>query len=254
MNARRTLSFCILALLAAGTISAVDSDAVARANSQIAKGDVALQKSEYAAAEKRYRKASQIAPEVPSAYLGLGAALVGQQQYAAALESLAEAERRYLAYDQLVEESGRRAIASMEETELKVETITGTYKVDQHGPTNQILSTRHVAELNLSGDSSIPATLYYLQGVASLRTGQKIAGIERLERCLEIDDAHGLAHYNLAVALFSIDRIDEAADHLKSAVAEGIQPPQQLVADIEVRSRERALADGSSPIAGPRIE
>jgi tetratricopeptide (TPR) repeat protein len=254
MRSRSTVTFSILALLMGGSVSAVDTDAVVRANAQIAKGDVALKKSHFADAERRYRKASEIAPEIPSAHLGLGASLVGQQRYVEAIDSLAEAERRFIEYDRLVEESGRRAIASMEDTELKVETITGTYKVDQHGPSNQLLSTRQVAELNFSDESSIPATLYYLQGVASLRTGQKIAGIEKLERCLEIDGAHGLAHYNLAVALFSINRVEEAADHLEVAIAEGVQPPRQLVADIEARSRERALADASSPAADARTD
>jgi hypothetical protein len=60
--------------------------------------------------------------------------------------------------------------------------------------------------------------------------------------------------YNLAVALFSIDRIEEAADHLELAMAEGVEPPHQLVTDMEARSREQALADGSSPTSGLRTE
>jgi tetratricopeptide (TPR) repeat protein len=254
MTVRRAVMFTVLVLLTAGSSLAVDSDAVARANAQIARGDVDLKKSNYTEAEKRYRKAAEIAPEIPSAYLGLGASLVGQRRYDEALEVLAEAESLYVEYDRLAEESSRLAIASMEDTERKVETLTETYKVDQHGPSNQLLSTRQVAELNFSGESSIPAHLYYLQGVASLRTGQKVAGIEQLQHCLEIDRTHGLAHYNLAVALLSINRIEEAADHLEKATTEGVEPPQQLVAEIDARSRERALAGASHPAAGQKVD
>lgn len=254
MTVRKTVTFTVLVLLTAGASLAVDSDAVARASAQISKGDADLKKSNYTEAERRYRKAAEIAPEIPSAYLGLGASLVGQRRYDEALEALTEAENRYVEYDRLVEESGRLAIAGMEDTERKVETLTGTYKVDQHGPSNQLLSTRQVAELNFSGESSIPAQLYFLQGVASLRTGQKVAGIENLQHCLEIDNTHGLAHYNLAVALLSINRIEEAADHLEKAMAEGVEPPQQLVAEIDARSRERALADASQPAAGQKVD
>jgi len=81
MAMSRTLMFAVLALLIAGVSPAVDSDAVARANAQIAKGDAALKKSDFNDAEKRYRKAVEMAPEVPSAHLGLGASQVGQRRY-----------------------------------------------------------------------------------------------------------------------------------------------------------------------------
>jgi Flp pilus assembly protein TadD len=99
--------------------------------------------------------------------------------------------------------------------------------------------------MNLSEASSIPAHLYYLQGVASIRTGQKVAGIERLERCLSIDGNHGLAHYNLAVALYSIERFPEAGRHIQDAIAAGIEPPPELIAEIEARSLEKSVADAS---------
>ncbi len=245
MSTKRTILLVAVGLLISGASWAVDSDAIARAGSRVVKGDAALQKSDFVTAETHYRKAVEFAPELPPAHLGLGAALVGQRRYAEALEALAEAERRYIEYDKLFAESGHRAIDSMQETERQLENFKETYGVFQRGPKNQILTQRQVVEMNVTNDSPVPAHLFYLQGVALLRTGDKVSGIERLDRCLAIDGGHGLAHHNLAVALYSLGRYQEAARHLEQAIAAGVEPPAGLVAEIEARTREQSLADAS---------
>ena len=253
MATRRIVTLAILGLLISVTCWAVDSDAVARATAQVSKGDAALTKGSYPEAEKHYRKAAEIAPNVPTAYLGLGAALVGQKRYVEALAALGEAESRFIEYEIQHRESGRQAIEGMQDTERQLATFMDTYGVFQRGPSNQILTQRQVVEMNLSEASSIPAHLYYLQGVASLRTGQKVAGIERLERCISIDGNHGLAHYNLAVALYSIERFPEVGRHIQDAIAAGIEPPPELIAEIETRSRERSLADAMKTSSGGQV-
>jgi tetratricopeptide (TPR) repeat protein len=253
MATKRIVVFTILGLLVSVTSWSIDSDAVARATARVSKGDAALTRGNYSEAEKHFRKATECAPEVPTAYLGLGAALVGQKRYVEALDALAKAEQRYIEYEQMSQESGRRAIDSMQNTEEKLETFMGTYKVFQRGPSNQILSQRQVTEMNITDASVIPAHLYYLQGVAFLRTDQKVGGIERLERCISINDNHGLAHYNLAVALYSLEHFPEAGRHIEAAIDAGIEPPPELIAEIETRSRERSLADASKPPSGEQV-
>jgi tetratricopeptide (TPR) repeat protein len=238
MALRKVLLSMTLALLMAAISGAVDSDAVARAAARVTKGDSALIKGNYGEAEKCYRKAVEFAPELPSAYLGLGAALVGQRRYGEALEALAEAEQRFIEYEKLLAESARLGIESMEDTERQLVNFMEAYGVFQRGPSNQILSKRQVEEMNIAGASSIPAHLYYLQGVAYLRTGDKVAGIDNLEHCLMIDGDHGLAHHNLAVALYSIGRYQEANSHLQQAIAAGVEPSPMLIADLEARSLE----------------
>ncbi len=250
MSTNRWVVFMVFVLVAALPAAAGESDGIARAKARVAKGEVQLQKARYEEAEKTFRKAIEMEPALPSAHLGLGAALVGQRRYDDALQALAEAELRYREFDELQRESGRVAVASMEETERRVETLKDTYGVFQRGPANQQLSPSQVSRMNVPTAGSMPANAFYLQGVALLRTGEKVAGIERLERCLTLDKDHSLAHYNLAVAMNSIGRADEAKSHLEAAISGGVEPPSALVAEIETRSRERAVADASGSVTG----
>jgi len=235
----------VVVLLVAPPAAAGEKDGIARAKAKVAKGEVQLKKGQFAEAEKMFRTAVNMEPTLPSAHLGLGAALVGQRRYDEALGALTEAERRYEEFDELQKESGRLAVASMEETERQVETFMETYGVFQRGPKNQQLTKAQVSRMNVPAASSMPAQAYFLQGVAFLRTDQTVAGIERLERCLFLDADHGLAHHNLAVAMLSIGRVDEAKAHLDAAVACGVEPPPALVAEIDARSRDRSVADAS---------
>jgi len=245
MSMNKWVMFVVVVLGASLPAAAGESDGIARAKARVAKAEVQLHKGQYAEAEKVFRKVIEMEPALPSAHLGLGAALIGQRRYDEALRALTDAERRYDDFDKLQRESGRLAVANMEETERRVETLKDTYGVFQRGPTNQQLSPSQVSRMNVPTANSMPANAYYLQGVALLRTNQKVAGIERLERCLSLDGQHALAHYNLAVAINSIGGVDEAKIHLDAAIAGGVEPPPALVAEIEVRSRERALTDAS---------
>jgi len=237
----------VVALLFALPSEGGEIDGIARAKAKVAKGDVQLHNGRFAEAEKLFRKAAEMEPTLPSAHLGLGAALIGQRRYEEALAALIEAERRYDEFDELQRESGRLAVAGMENTERQVETLKDTYGVFQRGPSNQQLSTSQVSRLNVPTASSMPAQAYFLQGVAYLRTDQMVMGIESLDRCLSLDADHGFAHHNLAVAMLSIGRVDEAKAHLDAAIDAGVEPPPELVAEIDARARDRSRADASSP-------
>ena len=249
MSMSRWFVFVVFVFVTALPAAAGESDGIARAKARVSKAEVQLQKGQFAEAEKIFRKAIEMEPALPSAHLGLGAALIGQRRYDDALLALVEAERRYDELDELQRESGRQAVASMEETERRVETLKDTYGVFQRGPENQQLSPSQVSRMNVPTAGSMPANAFYLQGVALLRTGQKVEGIEKLERCLSLDGDHSLAHYNLAVAMNSIGRVDEAKLHLDAAIAGGVEAPAALVAEIESPSSERAVADASDSVA-----
>jgi tetratricopeptide (TPR) repeat protein len=248
MSMSRWIACTVVVLVAGLPAAAGESDGIARAKARVAKAEVQLQKGQYVEAEKMFNKAIEMEPTLPSAHLGLGAALVGQRRYDEALHALTEAERRYEEFDLLQRESGRLAVAGMAETERQVETLKDTYGVFQRGPSNQQLTPAQVSRMNVPTGSSMPAHAFFLQGVALLRTDQMVEGIERLERCVSIDGNHGLAHHNLAVATYSMGRVDEAKSHLDAAIAAGVEPPPTLVAEIEARARERALADASEGV------
>lgn len=227
---------------------------MARTQARVAKGDAYLRQSKFVKAEKLFREAIAVEPTLPSAHLGLGAALIGQRRYDEAIDVLAEAERRYAEYDEMQRVSGLVAVGAIEDTERKVDTFKAAHGAFSRGPTNQRLGKEQVDRYNVKTGSSIPANAYYLQGVAYLRTDQNVAGIERLDRCLELDADHGLAHHNLAVAMLSIGRINEAKIHLDAAVAADVEVSSALIAEIcssntpAKGTRRRAPVTSTPPI------
>jgi len=245
MHAYRVVMCAVVGMLLVLPSAAIDSDSMARTQARVAKGDAHLQQSNFVKAEKLFREAVALEPTLPSAHLGLGAALIGQRRYDEAIPVLAEAERRYAEFDELQRVSGTAAVNGIEDTERKVDTFKAAHGAFSRGPTNQRLGKEQVGRYNVNTGSSIPANAYYLQGVAYLRTDQNVAGIESLDRCLELDADHGLAHHNLAVAMLSLGRINEATAHLDAAVSAGVEVPPALVTEIESRAHARVLADGS---------
>ena len=94
----------------------------------------------------------------------------------------------------------------------------------------------------MEGFEAIPAQVFYLQGVSYLRTNQRSQGIDALETCLLVDSQHELAHYNLAVARFTVGDVDEARSHLDAAIARGVEPHANFVADLERALNSRRVA------------
>lgn len=223
------------------------SDQMARAETKAAKGEAALQRQEYDDAERSFRKAIELYPALPSAHLGLGAALVGQRRYAEALDALASAERAYAEYQSRQQEAGRVAVERMKESRRQVETLEDTYHVFHQVPTTLGLPENVIGVVNVDDRNDVPPQLSYLQGVSYLRTGESLDGIERLERTLELDPDHALANYNLAVALHSVGRSLEARAHLEAARAGGVEPAAGLVEQIAAASDVMMAAKASEP-------
>jgi tetratricopeptide (TPR) repeat protein len=63
--------------------------------------------------------------------------------------------------------------------------------------------------------------------------GRRDEGVGFLELCLAINENHGLAHYNLSVALLGLGQAEEAKEHLTAAVEAGVEAHPAFVADLE---------------------
>jgi len=244
---RVTAVGCLI-LLAVWPVSALDKEVLAVVKAKLAKGEALLNQGEYAEAEPLFRSAVAAEPLVPTTYMGLGAALVGMQRFDEALVVLTEAERRFIEWEQMIgiAELQKRQLAERQLLSLNdlaaAESIPGS-------ETSSVGTPRDLKRVNedriskeqflfrerreLEEIHAIPAQVFYLEGIAYLRTDQPFLGIEALEVCLLIDRDHGLAHYNLAVALFGQGEILEARDHLDAALVAGIEPHAQFVADLE---------------------
>lgn len=236
-------AFCLLLLLAVCPAVAIDKEVLAVVRAKLAKGEALLTKGKYAEAESLFRSAVAAEPLVPTAHLGLGAALVGEQRFEQALAVLEETERRFIEWEQMIgiAELQKRHIAESQLQLLKdlagaqaAAMPPGTEIVSEQAGQGTISKEQFLfrERRDLEGLHAIPPQVFYLEGISYLRTDRPILGIEALEICLLINPDHGLANYNLAVALFGQGEIVEAREHLDAAVLAGIEPHKQFVADL----------------------
>ncbi len=231
------LTCCLLAILghpAAGT----NEDRMTMAESKIAKGEKLLRKEQLAQAEALFRRAIELEPSLPAAHLDLGAALVAQHRYEEALAALEEAKKRYVNWQNEMEQAElqQRQTAFRQSQEFQdlaqgARASSGVSRnVENRIEAQQLRAGEH---WKMEEFRAISPQVFYLEGIAYLRTNRKEEGIRALENCLALDEHHGLSHYNLAVALFAMREPVEAKTHLDSAVAAGIEPHAKFVADLE---------------------
>ena len=250
---RRLFSLITVVLLYASAASAatIGKDRLKLARTQTAKGDALVLKTEYAGAEKKYRTAIETEPLLPTAYLGLGKALIGQQRYGEALVALAEAEKKFVEWEQTIQiaemqkqQLAERQLQTLRDIQGAVSDKSGFRNADAADPGKAVAGQLTPEKIEsesflfrenraLEGLDAIPSQVFYLEGIAYLRTNRRALGIEALEVCLLINSGHELAHYNLAVALFTQGDLVEAKSHLDAAVAGGVEPHKKFVADLE---------------------
>lgn len=232
----------------------IDWDRLHIARSKTSHGDKLLKRDEYVRAEKAFRQAIEQEENYPVAYMGLGAALLGQRKFVEALDTLHEAEERYIAWRDRVERAAltmRKMNADAEqelrdlEANMELKSSTGTSDSPQRGQAARQIARAQMNRVQSIGQMSlrlydhpedllhIPAQVFYLEGVCNLRLGRRDKGIELLKICLLLDDKHVLAHYNLAVALFTRGELQQAKAHLDAAIAGGMNPPTQFVHDLD---------------------
>ncbi len=233
MSAKHTCLSLVLLLVVAVPCTGSEQVDVTRAKNKIAKGDAQLAKDNYSNAVELFRQAIDIEPRLPSAHLGLGAALVGLRQYHEAIAALADAERLYAEYEADLREAQQKATNAVEDGERQAQIFRDTYGAFQRVPHNLGMGTQAMGLLNFDEGGVTPAHVYYLQGISLLRTGQKQQGVERLQRCLALEPGHGLAHHNLAAAMLTQGQVEQAKQHFDAAVAAGVDPSPVLAADLE---------------------
>lgn len=250
--APRGLILLVITVLFAAQGPAVEAggkDRLMLARAQFARAEVSLEKAEFERAERLFRKAIAIEPELPTAYLGLGKVLVSQQRYEEALDALEEAERRFVAWEQethmadlVKRQLAERQMQSLKDTQAVLDdrgSGLGASARTPSGPSQltpaKIETEQFVfrEQREMEDFDAIPAQVFYLEGISYLRTRKRSEGIAALEICLLIDERYQLAHYNLAVARFTRGELDLAQTHLAAAIANGAEPDARFVADLE---------------------
>lgn len=218
-----------LALAAVAEAETPRTDNRARAEVVVVKGDGALARGDFEQAEKAFRVAIGMVPELPSAQLGLGAALVGRTRYAEAIEVLDQAEQLYRELDEAHRVAMLKIHGVIDDARRQVSVLEDDHSVGHMIPNWQGLENDQVSKLNATQGPPVPAQVYYLQGIARVRLGDRDAGVERLRRCLEVDPHHALAHYNLGVALLGVGDREMAEHHIQRAVQAGLVVPPALL-------------------------
>jgi len=252
--------------LVASTVEAANKSAMTLARSRTAKGEAMLKRSEFARAEQFFRVAIATEPTLPTCHLGLGAALVAQGRFDEALDALEEAGRKYVAWEQVIEladlekrQLAERQLQSIRDSNAAQAARSANPDIGQVGRSGSIQSvTENRLETEqfvfrerwmLEEFDAIPPQVFYLEGLAYLRTNRREQGIEALRICLVIDPGHELAHYNLAVALFTLGQLGEAREHLDNAVERGVEPAKKFVKDLDRAMEQTQLAGRDDPPA-----
>jgi len=240
---------------------ATDPGRLALARSKTDKGEKQLAKENYEKAESLFRAAIKDEPSFPDAHLGLAAALCGQQRYADALPVVRDAQDAYVTWhqDARVAEMEARQDAAARAREFRDLQQQQAQKSrpgqqQQGGVPAQDLARMAAARVaseeyisrrgwKMEEFDAIPAHAFYIAGLCRLRTGDRAGAITEFEACVTRNPDHGLAHYNLAVALFAEGDAGGAAEHLEAARNAGIEPHPKFVADLERRLEE----EGAKP-------
>jgi tetratricopeptide (TPR) repeat protein len=231
----------------------IDWDRLSLARSKTAHGDKLLKREEYVRAERVFRQAMKQEKVYPVAYLGLGAALVGQQRFDEALDVLHQTEECYLHWRDRVQHASltmkkmnaeeEQAVRDLQ-NRLELTANVSSGEAPRRGQAARQIARARATRVENIGRMSrllydhpedllhIPAQVFYLEGVSNLRLGHRDRGIELLRICLLLDEKHPLAHYNLAVALFTRGQLQAAKTHLDAAVSGGFEPPKQFVHDL----------------------
>ncbi len=209
---------------------ALDATSLRRARHLVDKGQSALKKGRIAHAEKLFRQAIALEPVLPTSYTGLAAVFVARKHFGQALSTAREAEQRFLEFQKKLEEAQLqdRGLTSHALSSSRGPAMTGAQTPD----IEKQLTTRRWTKVK---KNPVPAEVYYIEGLCEVRTGQRARGIDDLEKCLRKDPEHGLAHYNLAVALFVQGDYHEAKRHLDRAVSLGIKANPMFVRDLDAR-------------------
>ena len=233
------LALLALLLVVGPPLEAAGRNAYAIALAKTTKGEKALTNGDNERAEELFRAGIELQPDFPRPHLGLAAALVGQARFEEALEAVETAKEKYVAWDQQAAdlELERRQDVFQEQQEFetfaggKSGTVSKTAQSVGHRLESQELLVRDRWETEEL--LKIPSQAYYLQGLSNLRLGRRDEGIGALELCLAINEEHGLAHYNLSVALLGLGQAEEAKGHLDAAQAAGVEAHPAFVADLE---------------------
>lgn len=247
-------------VLAASPLWGQDAARLAIARSRVAEGQKLVQKGNLTEAEARFRQAMEVYPELPTPYLGLGRTLCLAQRFQEAIPVLEEAQERYVRWQQRVasaelearQEAADRArqFADLMRLQQGKTPATGaggrptglspmTNLARIRMATEEFLARRRWQVGTMAG---IPAEVFYLLGLARLRSGDRTGGINELYLCLALDPKNGPAHYNLAVALLAEGDPWAAKAHLEEAKTLRVVPNPKFVQDLE-----KVLAEVPAP-------
>ncbi|NOZ79415.1 MAG: tetratricopeptide repeat protein [Acidobacteria bacterium] len=234
---RKAIRLCVISLTIVGCVRpalALNATSLRRARHLVDKGQSALARGRVAHAEKLFHEAITIEPVLPTAYTGLAAALVEQKQFAQALTVAREAQQRFVEFQKKLQE------ARIKDWGLHNNAMSGARGLAAGGTQapaiEKQLTTRRWTKVT---KDPVPAEVFYLEGLCELRTRQRQQGIKDLKECLRRNPKHGLANYNLAVALFLGGDLQGAKQHLDRAVALGVKANPMFVRDLDARLAQR---------------
>jgi tetratricopeptide (TPR) repeat protein len=208
-------------------------------------GQDALRAEHWDEAEREFKSAIELDPQLDLAHYGLGQAYMGSRRYQDALAAFTACRDVYLKneVDRLsnkVDAERRLDDRILMLRDYRRSLDTGRQRTQNTAATISRLDSEiaQLEALRRRTPSEAPEVAPYIStalGGAHFRLGAFADAEREWRSALAIDPGLGEVHNNLAVVCMMTDRVAEAAQHVKLAEKAGVRVNPQLKKDIEAR-------------------
>lgn len=243
---RQILALALAALTVAGPAAAQNTPERERARPHNRQGWELMSAESFERAAQSFQQAVAIDNTFEDAFYGLGRAQIALKQYVAAIATLTECRKLYIAQvgrhftsQQDAQRYRQDRITEIDEQVRQVQTMPPSPQ--QQNLLRQLNNQRRdiqsaIARGNDMGiDASSPPWVSLSLGSAFFRSARLADAEREFKAAIDTDSKFGEAHNNLAVVYFETNRIAEAEASLKNAKKAGFRVNPQLEQAIRER-------------------
>ncbi len=245
MMRRKTL---VLALALGVAVLAIAATAdVAKATRLCTDADKALQSGDTEKGRLLFGRALEAVPDFPDAHLGLGQMAMVERRYEDALREFEAARDAYARFGEILFDvrmqqftKTRDEISMLQDSLAQIREGAmfarpsggGGTVLDQAKIENRIQQLEGVPEPKMEEAAEPPAEIFFLIGNAQFRLSRLDAAAASYEECIRRNPKHLPSYTNLALALRSAGKVEEARAAIARAEAAGLKPDPKLKSDL----------------------
>lgn len=249
MTRRKTLALALalgIASLAAAPAVAAARD-IGKATRLCTEADKVLQNGDTEKGRLLFGKALEAVPDFPDAHTGLGQMAMVERRYEDALREFEAARDAYARFGEILFDvrmqqftKTRDEISMLQDSLAQIREGAmfarpsggGGTVLDQAKIENRIQQLEGVPEPRKEEAAEPPAEIFFLIGNAQFRLSRLDAAAASYEECIRRNPKHLPSYTNLALALGSAGKIEEARAAIARAEAAGLKPDPKLKSDL----------------------